>query len=327
MAMAEAGEQQRSRSGRTRDGTLHDAIRDEGFVLPDELKRRSTGWIVAYASLPFAYTFGAAALGRSALPWWAQTLLAFPLVLAAQRTFLTLVHEASHKFYAAERATNDVLADFLAAGFIGMLVRKYRKIHLAHHSANGSADDPEFFGYEAVRRAGGWVLFIGRYVVGLELPSLLGKYHTKQDEFLGDARIKAASVDQPRRLEKLSIVACQLFLVALFLLAARAPHLYALWLYVAVTWSPLLSRLRFLAEHPGRGELTLSTRGTLLERIFVGPLNFNRHFEHHGWPAVPPYRLQAVHAALVESGFFSRRGQFLADSYVATLSGYGSKWE
>jgi fatty acid desaturase len=327
MSAAQDGDQQHNRAGRTRDGSLHAVIREEGFVLPDELKRRSIGWIVAFASLPFAYTFGAAALGRTALPWWAQTLAAFPLVLAAQRTFLTLVHEGSHKFYFNERGPNDILADFLAAGFIGMLVRKYRKIHLAHHSANGSDDDPEFFGYEAVRRAGGWALFIGRYVVGLEFPSLLAKYHTKQDEYLGDARLKAASVDQPRRLKKLSIVVCQLFLVALFAFAARAPHLYALWLYVAVTWSPLLSRLRFLAEHPGRGELTLSTRGTLWELIFIAPLNFNRHFEHHGWPAVPPYRLPAVHAALVESGFFSVQGQFLADSYVATLSAYGSKWE
>lgn len=324
----EDGEQQKFRAGRTRDGSLHVALREEGFVLPDELKRRSALHVVAYASLPFAYTLGAAALGRTALPWWAQTLLAFPLVLAAQRTFLTLVHEASHKFYFPERGANDVLADLLAAGFIGMLVRKYRKIHLAHHSANGSADDPEFFGYEAVRRAGGWARFIGRYVVGLELPALLGKYHTKQDEYLGDARPKGTAVDAPRRLEKLSIVACQLFLIALFTFGARAPYLYALWLYVAVTWSPLLSRLRFLAEHPGRGELTLSTRGTLLELIFIAPLHFNCHFEHHAWPAVPPYRLPAVHAALVESGFFSRHGEFLADTFAGTLAAYGDgTWE
>jgi fatty acid desaturase len=316
-----------TRFQRTRDADLHRALRDEQFSPSASQKERSLRWIVSFGALPFMYIAGAVALGRSGLPPALQVVLAFFPVLAAQRTFLTLVHDASHKFYSADRKKNDLAADFLAAGFIGMLVRKYRKIHLAHHAANGSVDDPEFFGYVAVTRVGGWTRFIFRYALCLELASLLRKYHTDQDRYLGTARVASTSVDQPRRFEKLSIFVCQGVLAAVFVFLADAPHLYALWLYVAVTWSPLLSRLRFLAEHPGRGELTLSTRGRWWELVFFAPLNFNFHFEHHVWPSVPPYRLPAIHESLVASGFFGRHPEFVGESYVQTLSEYGTRWD
>ena len=68
-------------------------------------------------------------------------------------------------------------------------------------------------------------------------------------------------------------------------LARELAALYPLWLYLAVTWSPLLSRLRFLVEHPGDSDLTVTTRSTVLERPLFAPLNFNYHFEHHPGPA------------------------------------------
>lgn len=306
---------------RTRDADLHAAIRSERFTLAEASKTRSTAWICACAALPHFYIAVVALIALSPLVWWLQVLLAFAPTLLAQRAMLVLVHDASHRFYSKNRAANDVLADLLAAGFIGMLVRKYRKIHLAHHSANGSADDPEFFSYEVVRAAGGMPRFILGYALGLELPRLLRKYHTKQEAFLGEAAPVAAATEEQRRFEKLSIVTCQLFLVGLFALL-RAPHLYLLWLYMAVTWSPLLSRLRFLAEHPGHGELTLTTEARFLERIFFAPLSFHFHFEHHLYPAVPPYRLAAVHADLSATGFFERHPEHVSRSFIVTLNAY-----
>lgn len=306
---------------RTRDGDLHRAIRDDGFSLPAGLGARSPAMIVVSAALPFVYIAGAIALVRAPIPLGLALLLAFPLLLAAQRAFLTLVHDASHKLFSRDRRRNDLVADFLAAGFIGLLLRKYRKIHLAHHSANGSADDPEHFGIVAVTRVGGWTRFIARYALGLEVAYLLGKYHSKQDAYLGERRVRAASVDEARPLEKASIVAAQAALIAAFWASGALP-LYLLWLYTAVTWAPLLSRLRFLAEHPGRGELTLSTHGRWWELVFFAPYNFNYHLEHHLWPSLPPYALGEAHAALVAAGFFERHPQFLADSFVGTLAKY-----
>lgn len=310
---------------RTRDGDLHRAVRDHGFKLDKQLNDRSLPHIVASAARPFVYIAVAVAMSKP-LPTYLAAALAFLLFFAAQRAFLTLVHDASHKLYSRRRWRNDFLADFLAAGFIGMLLRKYRKIHLAHHAANGSDDDPEFFGFQVVRKAGGWALFVLRYAVCLEIPYLLKKYHVGQDQYLGDKGQRQRSVDEKRRFEKGSILLCQFVLLAVFF-AAGEVWLYGLWLYVAVTWSPLMSRLRFLAEHPGHGELTLCTRGTAWERIYFAPYHFNCHLEHHLWPAVPPYRLKRVHAALRRSGFFRENPQYFAETYLGTLSQYGRKWD
>jgi len=306
---------------RTRDGDLHAAIKQDGFRLPKGLLQRSVGHVVLSGARPFLYIGAAIGLAGTGVPWPLKLAGALLLFLAAQRAFLTLVHDASHKLYSPDRATNDLLADFFAAGFIGMLLRKYRKIHLAHHAANGSADDPEFFGYEVVTRAGGMGRFILRYALGFEVLYLLRKYHLGQDQYLGSKRIRKGSVDQPRRFEKLGIVTSQLALIGAFW-AGSCLVLYPVWLYVAMTWSPLLSRLRFLAEHPGHGQLTKSTEGSWWERIYFAPYHFNFHLEHHLWPSLPPYRLGRVHAELARSGFFERNPSFLARSFVQTLAEY-----
>ena len=309
---------------RTRDGDLHQAIREDGFVLPKGLDARSPLHIVFSAAQPFAYIAAAIVSVSGPLPLPLGVLLAFLLIVAAQRSFLTLVHDASHKLYSKDRARNDLLADYLAAGFIGLFLRKYRKIHLAHHTTNGSEDDPEHFGIEVVERAGGWGRFILRYAVGLEIPYLLGKYHVNQDGYLGDRRIHAKSVDNPRRFEKLSVLAAQAGLFTTFWAFGVWP-LYLVWMYAAVSWSPMFSRLRFLAEHPGRGKLTLSTEGSWWERIYFAPHHFNFHLEHHLWPSVPPYRLPQIHAELLHTGFFERHREYHADSYVQTLAKYEPK--
>ena len=97
--------------------------------------------------------------------------------------------------------------------------------------------------------------------------------------------------------------------------------LYPLWLYLAVTWSPLLSRLRFLVEHPGDSDLTVTTRSTLLERPLFAPLNFNYHFEHHAWPGVPSYRLKRAHRHLREMSFYERHPEFANASFIGSLIG------
>ncbi|MEM6990959.1 MAG: fatty acid desaturase [Myxococcota bacterium] len=319
-----AGDDAQTTFARTRDGDLHRAIKAHGFKVDKAFNERSAVRVVMSAAQPFVYIATAVGLAR-VLPMVLGLALAFLLFFAAQRAFLTLVHDASHKLYSKKRSRNDALADFLAAGFIGMLLRKYRKIHLAHHAANGSADDPEYFGYEVVTKAGGWRRFILRYALGFEIPYLLGKYHVGQDKYLGEKRMRHGSVDDKRRFEQASILVCQGVLATAFFLAG-VWWLYGMWLYVAVTWSPLMSRLRFLAEHPGHGELTMCTRGAAWELIYFAPYNFNYHLEHHLWPAIPPYRLKQVHAALRRSGFFRDNPQYMATTYVHTLSQYGTKW-
>ena len=246
-------------------------------------------------------------------------ILAFVLVLLAQRHLQTLVHDASHNFYCRNRRLNDVIGDWLCAGFIGMKIENYRSIHFRHHAYNGSADDPEHVSFRTVSEAGGLCLLIVRYALMLEAVKLVKKYYFRRETrgraegSVGTIQKVAAAVGQNKH-----VIVSQAVLMGAFAFAS-APLVYLLWVYVALTWSPLLSRLRFLVEHPGESDLTITTLGATYELLFFAPLAFNYHFEHHCWPSLPPYRHKEIHGILMEKGFFERYPQYIGTSFLKTL--------
>jgi fatty acid desaturase len=81
----------------------------------------------------------------------------------------------------------------------------------------------------------------------------------------------------------------------------------------------MLSRLRFLVEHPGKDDRTVSTIGPWHEVLLFAPYQFNYHFEHHAWPALPPYRLRDAHRELGAAGYFERHPEYRIRSYVRAL--------
>lgn len=294
-------------------------IRAEGIVLPKAFLNRSVARIVLAGLLPFALSVLAVVAIKSGIAAVAGWILAFVLVVLAQRHVQTLVHDASHNFFHRNRRINDVIGNWLCAGFIGMKVENYRNIHFRHHAFNGSADDPEHVSFTTVSEAGGLFPMMVRYALMLEAARLIRKYYFQRGgrgrgEGLGGKVPKLVTVLR----ENKHVVVCQAALIAAFS-AASAPLVYPLWLYVAITWSPLLSRLRFLVEHPGESDLTVTTLAAAYERPFFAPLAFNYHFEHHCWPSLPPYRHKEVHRILFERGFFERYPQYIGTSYLRTL--------
>lgn len=283
--------------------------------LPAEVRARSTVWIAIYAAKPFALIalallpFVAAA---QPLYWLPVTALA---MLAAQRHFQTLVHDASHNFFHRNRQLNDRLSDWLAASWIGMDTARYRAVHMQHHAHNGSLEDPEHVSFETIRREGGVLRMILSYISMMESVRLVKKYF-----FAEKTSGMAAPVALSARLARLApILGCQAVL-ALVCLAAGAWWVYGLWLYLAMTWNPLLSRLRFLAEHPGEGQETVTTLAPLLECAYFAPQSFNYHCEHHGWPGVPPYRLKQLHRYLREEvHYYDDRADQLSPSFVGKI--------
>ncbi len=304
-------------SSRARANELHRRLASVGLRLPAGLHAHCQVRIVLRVVVPFFYIGLSIVLARNAGSVALGLVLAFLPMLAAHRGLLTLTHDASHQFFSKRRAYNDLITDFWVAGFIGMLVRRYRTVHLSHHRANGSADDPEFVSCQEVTRHGGLAGFVLHYALGLEAIPLVRKYYAKRN---GGGRVCGPTRRRGQHSPTgvLSIVWCQAVL-ALCLHGCAVPHLYLLWAYLAVTWSPMLSRLRFIAEHPGQGHSTLSTRGTWWERIFLAPGHFNYHLEHHLWPTLPPYRLARAHQALRQSAFFALYPELEARSFTQTL--------
>ena len=313
-------------------------IRSKKIRLPDHLSSRSVLYVAAYAACPFLLIGMSVVLGRLATESWFVLLPAhFVLLLAAQRCFQTLVHDASHRLYSEKSlARNDLLANLLAAGWIGSTVDAYRKVHFRHHAHNGSEDDPEHIDFDAISERGGLKAYCFRYIFCLEVLRLFRKYywpesttnseatrsadrHAAEHQNSGFARLVAKIV--ATILTKSHVLITQFVLASVFVFVSQCWPLYFLWLYIAVSWSPMISGLRFLVEHPGKSDLTVTTKSWLLELLYFAPFNFNYHFEHHLWPSVPPYRLRRAHQYLQSQNYFSEHPECLNfnKSYLRSL--------
>jgi fatty acid desaturase len=302
-------------------------IRAESIKVPRELMTRSTLRSIGYVACAHLWIGVALLVGRFT-PGGpaAQVAAAFLPVLAAQRCFQTLVHHLSHDLLSRRRKLNDAVGNLLIAGFIGMRIQNYRRVHFRHHVENGSERDPEYFGLDDVAGHGGFRRYITFFIMGGEALTLVKKYYFSSgtSSKLRTREMSQGHPDERRgAITKLTqmapVVLAQLTLIALFTFVARAWYLYFVWMYVAVTWSPLLSRLRFLVEHPGAGDRTVSTNAPTLQLVFFAPYQFNYHFEHHAWPGVPPYRLGRVHHFLAKDGFFGRHPEYRTDTFVRSL--------
>lgn len=293
--------------------SLRQHLRGERIKLPKQCFERSVVWTVVFAVRPFLWIAAALLLAGSGI--WIAWPAAVAALLVAQRHFQTLVHDASHNFYHRRTRINDLLANWFAAGWIGMTVENYRRIHFQHHAHNGSADDPEHVSFATVASEGGLLKMLLRYACLLEALRLVKKYYGRKT-----GSRSAGKAGAPKRpFVPLHIVGTQVLLAATCWWSGPVA-VYPLWLYLAVTWSPLLSRLRFLVEHPGEDDTTVSTRSTLLEKLFFAPLNFNFHFEHHAWPGLPPYRLRQTNRYLLREGFYDRHPEYANESFVGSLA-------
>lgn len=283
-------------------------LRAKSIGLPKGLMARSP-WLVAWYLLSAHLWLAATVAAGRYLPGGvaAKVAVGFVLMLAAQRALQTLVHHLAHDMLSRNRARNDLAGNYLVAGFIGMRVQNYRRIHFVHHAENGSVSDPEFIDFSIVREKGGLGRYILHYAAGGELLALVRKYYFPKERKTGAPPAFA------------HILVCQALLAALFVWVAQAWYLYLVWLYVAVSWSPMLSRLRFLVEHPGKDDRTVSIAAPWYEVLLFAPYQFNYHFEHHAWPALPPYRLRRAHEQLRDAGYFERHPEYQVFSFVRAL--------
>ncbi|MDX1540037.1 MAG: fatty acid desaturase, partial [Geminicoccaceae bacterium] len=173
---------------------------------------------------------------------------------------------------------------------------------------------PEHVSFRTVEEDGGLIAMIARYALLFEALRLVRKYYGSGK--VTGSRRRASGRAGARWPWHVGVGQAAL---ALGSLALGQPGLYLLWLYLAVSLSPLLSRLRFLVEHPGENDLTVTTESGRLERPFFAPFNFNYHFEHHCWPSLPPYRLRRAHRYLREQGFYDRHPEYANRSFTGSL--------
>ena len=282
----------------------------EGFItdpnLINDCKKKSLLRIFLYSSKTFLWICLGILLFKSN-----SNLLIFSILmlLVSQRHLQTHVHDTAHYFISNNKRKNDFFGNYLYAGFIGMAIENYRSIHQKHHKFNGSDEDPEYFSYEDVRNYGGFVSLCLKYFLGLEAFKLIKKYYFSK---------KSSSTNSKKNRNLIHIIFAQILLIIFFGIN-DVFFFYLIWLYLAMTISPLLSRLRFLVEHPGKNNTTRTTSSTFLEKLFFAPHNFNYHFEHHMWPTIPPYNLKRIHNHIKKNNFFKIHKEKINRSFVSGL--------
>jgi len=301
------------------ESKLREGIFETDIKMPKYLLKRNLVSIIVATSKPYIYFSAAMFIFTyielvSFFDYFLYYTGGAILFLFTQRELQILVHDSSHFLFSSKRKINDRISNYLIAGFIGMNVVNYRRIHFKHHQFNGSHQDPEHIDYDLIDlEDGGLIMYVVKYVIGLKSIKLLTKY------YFGDNLKK--NINRDKEGTYLNVIMCQLIILLVLLFFTSNPILYLLWIYIALSWSPLLSSLRFLVEHPGHNDLTRSTVSWVLELPFFAPNNFNYHFEHHLWPGVPPYSLKAAHKYLNIKGYFKKYPEYLNDSFIKRLIG------
>jgi fatty acid desaturase len=268
------------------------------------------------------FTWGVIGLTFVALARWPHLLTwvaALAILGGRQLSLAIMMHDAAHGTLFKSRWLNEVLADYACGSAVGVDIARYRQHHLVHHSKTGTDADTDrslsapfpasprslarkflrdLSGLSAIKREYGlFLMHIGvlRWTVANEVEKLPQAGRTWRDRLAAGAR----SMWKP--------LALQLLLLGV-LWAAGHPELYLAWLGAYMTTYSLFMRIRSMAEHACTEQVTdalrntRTTRAGLLARATVAPLRVNYHIEHHLMPAVPYFRLPAMHRMLRERG-------------------------
>lgn len=252
-------------------------------------------------------------------PWVALSVL---VIGVQQHGLFILAHDAAHYRLFRSRFLNDVAGRAIGmAGGISMCT--YRVIHRLHHNNLYTEEDPDTAIHGGYPRGVAYLWKkLAQDLAGLNAwktfayffgsPALNAETHRAARPLDDTSPALRASA----RADRWGVVAFHAG-APLLAFAAGGTHLLALYLVLWVlpmltVLQPIL-RLRAIAEHGAVSDLsspltaarcnrTFGSPGNWLGRALLFPHHVNYHLEHHLYPAVPHYKLPALHRLLAEKG-------------------------
>ena len=296
------------------------ALRTAGDVrrmLPPEELQPLTELDPLRSTLALTLTLGSLMLviGFAATHWaWWTALLAVLLIAPLQHALFVLAHDAAHYRLYQSRWLNDAVGRFVGT-IVGVSMRTYRVIHRLHHNHLYGEQDPDIALHGGYPR-GKWYLVrkLAKDVTGqtawktysyfFGAPALNASTNLAQRP-LDDtsAPLRAAA-----RRDRWGVLAFHVAApVAAFALGYGWQYL-VLWVVPLATLLQAILRLRAICEHGAVDDYSsplTAARTNLpgwLARFMLFPHHVNYHVEHHLYPAVPHYRLPALHRALSNRG-------------------------
>ena len=270
---------------------------------------RST-WAVVQTSGLLALVIGLAATHWT---WWTALLAVF-LIAPLQHALFVLAHDAAHYRLYQTRWLNDALGRVVGS-IVGVSMCTYRVIHRLHHNHLYGPEDPDIALHGGYPR-GTW------YLIRKLLKDVTGQTAWKTySYFFGAPALNVSTNIAQRPLDDTSAslrAAARHDRWGVLLFHVVAPLMaFALgvgWQYLVLWVLPLVTvlqailRLRAICEHGAVTDYSspLTAARTNLpgpwSRLLLFPHHVNYHVEHHLYPAVPHYRLPALHRALAGRG-------------------------
>lgn len=199
------------------------------------------------------------------------------------------IHEAAHFGIAADRATNDRIANRLICWQVGTDIASYRATHWEHHRSLGTADDTEISYTHRLS-----LRFLAEMVTGIHALRV----------FLDRRRVAAPKQSDGKGVRPLVTGALAHLALLAALVALGAWPAALAWIGGMGIFFPLFATLRQLLEHrPVAGQGS----GAAVNRLFRnGPLastfggaGFSRHMLHHMEPQLSYTRFAEFEAYLM----------------------------
>jgi len=282
-------------------------------------KRDDLAWLHVGLGMAVVALAGVAAFW---IGHWAAYVVAYILVGAYGQSLYILQHETMHRLLFRSAALNDWVGRFLSA-FLGTQFFFGRTVHMQHHRAVGSPDDPneafhntrgkepalKFLRFLAFHCFGGRLLAVGQGVARAALGVLgLGGLAARLPEGPQSSKIPVAADLQ--RKDFIWLIAIQVGILAYFTLASSWWVYFAFYLAPLATLTTLFEAIRSFSEHvlPGgepQNDAEQNRRffmnGPAIERFFISQHDFHFHHVHHLYPTVPTFNVRAAHVWLVEN--------------------------
>lgn len=252
------------------------------------------------------------------------TLLAIVVIGARQHALLIIAHDASHFRFLPDRRWNDLLGNLFLSWPTFVSVQGFRHFHGSHHrflAAEGDGNR-ELWGTHDARGALTAEWRYPRSPAGLALKVLRRAAFLTGGWWLLRGLVGGFAYDMST-FDRALRAAWMLAVAALITAAHAWWGFFVFWVVPYCTVHVAVQYVRLICEHSnlaadGPYTLTRTTVPTALERWLILPRNVGYHLEHHWYPSVPFYRLDALHEALCEDPGFREHAR-ISPSVLASL--------
>lgn len=246
------------------------------------------------------------------------TLPALIIIATRFNVFGLLIHEQTH-FLGFKGKYGDWIADALVAyPLLGITVKDYAKVHLAHHKHYFTDSDPDH-----LRKSGvDWAFPMTRlHILKLILSDITGMSFLKL--LKGKKRRDTGLFNRPNPTPTWLRVLVILAAVGAITYMSAWGGFLIFWVVPLTMILPLIVRLGAVCEHvynlPGSGIIESSPLiiPKWWESLLLPNLNFTFHAYHHFYPGVAWINLPKVHEIFKREGLVNERNVFYG--YMAYL--------